>query len=231
MAAHWQDSASAAGVAHSLVEGIDWHADPMSWLTEPRMCRCGVTLLAWIGGERHLQEELQAAAQQYRSEQDIKHQLPGCWAAYTAVRAGDSFADWGVVDTRADQRCVSCRSRNHLCKHVQQLRSGATADSAPTMASEKFEKMLAEQLDAVTGQRRLRGLSRQHLPEVMCTYPELLRVLTGQFKPDGSCSQLTLKKLPILTNPCKVHRCTVLSCPRLVDCRARRGQDPSASAM
>ena len=99
------------------------------------------------------------------------------------------------------------------------------------MASEKFEKMLAEQLDAVTGQRRLTGLSRQHLPEDMSTDPELRRVLTSQFQPDGSCSLLILKKLPILTNPRKVHRCAVLSCPRLVDCRARRGQDPSASAM
>ena len=175
---------------HSLVEGIDRHADPKSWLTEPRMCRCSVTLLAWIGGERHLQEQLQAATQQYRSEQDIKHQLPGRWAAYTAVRAGNSFADWCVMDTCADK---------------------------------KFEKKLAEHLDAVTGQRRLRGLSWQHLPEEPHTDPELRRILTGRFQPDGSCSLLTLNQLQSLTNLWMVHRCMALNCPRLVDCRARRG--------
>ena len=48
---------------HSLVEGTDRHADPKSWLTEPRMCRCSVTLLARIGGEQHLQAQLQAEVQ------------------------------------------------------------------------------------------------------------------------------------------------------------------------
>ena len=77
-----------------------------SWLREPRMCRCSVTLLAGIGGEWHLQEQLQAAAQKYRSAGDINHQLRGRWATYTAVRAVNSFADWGVVDVCAE-RCVS----------------------------------------------------------------------------------------------------------------------------
>jgi hypothetical protein len=71
---------------------------------------------------------------------------------YIAVRAGDSFEHWGILDSK--QRCCTCPSRQHICDHVHEVLHETAEDSGQSsLCAGDFERKLKAYMDLEKGCR------------------------------------------------------------------------------
>jgi hypothetical protein len=141
------------------------------------MCSCGMRLLAQLGGEGALQPLLRLAPPCDDGSRFVET-LEVNGACFSAVRAGSSFADWGVVDSQ--HRCCTCPSRRHICDHVHELLPETAEDSLQSILSATdFEKKMQTFMDLDAGARRLMCVSKLRLPEQLEGDEEVLQLVTG----------------------------------------------------
>ena len=151
-------------------------ANTGDWLPAERMCSCCAELLAVRGGEAALRQMLQLSTP--GDSGSLVQRIYVNDTRYTAVRAGDSFEDWGILDSK--QRCCTCPSRQNICDHVHELLPETAEDSGQsTMCADDFEKKLKAYMDFDTGSRSLTCISRLQLPEQLEDDADLLQLIAG----------------------------------------------------
>jgi len=111
--------------ANAMLEGQDRPGQPQAWLRAPALCDCGRWLVQQLGGDAAVRRlfALAPAGNDY----NIVQQLSFGGMTYFAIRAGASFWDWGIVDSKG--RCCSCTSRQWSCDHVNAMPASAQLDS------------------------------------------------------------------------------------------------------
>lgn len=102
---------------------------------------------------------------------------------YVAVHSG-TFDSIGIVrvDTKS---CQTCNSKRY-CRHPDDLKGVICPESAvPFMSLPDFEKSLNDMFDFAKGQRKLRCISREQIPERLedPAYSDLLKLYKGNFIP------------------------------------------------
>ncbi len=155
----------------------DRPANTGDWLPAERMCSCAEQLLAVLGGEAAVREWLQSCTPGDGDSIVKPFYVDG--TRYIAVRAGDRFQHWGILDSQ--HRCCTCPSRQHICDHVHEVLPETAEDSGQsTMCGDGFEKKLRACTDLEGGRRHLSCISRRQLPEQLEDDAELLQLITGE---------------------------------------------------
>lgn len=167
---------------YDLLEGVDKpEQHKAAWLGDTaQRCACSQQLLHSLGGQDCLQQLISgASAALRRSGDSMITQLPQR-GMHRAVRAGNTFASWGMVD--ADDRCCSCASSQRRCQHAQLVAEQPQPPAGAHTASDwqRWEKKLAKEHHFETGVRRSTRLSKQQLPEDLRDDPVLLRIDSGE---------------------------------------------------
>lgn len=154
----------------------DRPASVRDWLPAERMCSCCTQLLTTHGGEAAVRLLLRISAPGDSSS--IVKLVTFGGTCYQAVRAGDSFADWGILDSK--RRCCTCPARRHICDHVHEVLPDTADGSGQTeMSAEAFETKLQACFDLEAGSRRLDCVSKLQLPEQLEDDAALLQLITG----------------------------------------------------
>lgn len=103
--------------ANAMLEGQDQPGQPQAWLRAPALCDCGRWLVQQLGGDAAVRRLFALAPA--GNDDNIVQQLSFGGMTYFAIRAGASFWDWGIVDSKG--RCCSCTSRQWNCDHVNAM--------------------------------------------------------------------------------------------------------------
>jgi hypothetical protein len=154
----------------------DRPANLITWLPAERMCSCCTRLVVSHGGEAAVKRLMRIAKPPDTSS--VVKWISFRNTSYQAVRAGEGFADWGILDSK--RRCCSCPSRRNICDHVHEVLPETAEDSGQsTMSAADFEQKVQACLDIDAGSRRLTCVSKLQLPEQLEDDYELSQLITG----------------------------------------------------
>ena len=231
-----------------LLAGTDQPLQPKSFVTVPPMCECARSLVDSMGGESGMRQLLQSSRPSEEQDgvicrSDLLLRRTPC----TAVKAGDSVADWGIV---VHGRCCTCGSSQNSCRHVKAAADASDDDSLTTMPHDQFDLQVDRVLDLDTDSFKISSISWEKRAERLEDDAEQLQLLTGDsgctvllpvFRGRQVCltpsSMLRQRCIALLPSPdaaielsqlfCTLHPLKEWACM----CRARAGQIASAACL